>query len=102
MWLEAAKVALVHPHPNARAVNAIYVLLSISKYQPEISPELAAILDRIKRGEGGEGSVNLTLSPEIQDAISKTQKALYKDALEKDKQNAAGKPPKDSKTKKQK
>jgi tetratricopeptide (TPR) repeat protein len=102
MWLEAAKVALVHPHPNARAVNAIYVLLSISKYQPEISPELAAILDRIKRGEGGEGSVNLTLSPEIQDAVSKTQKALYKDALEKDKQNAAGKPPKDSKTKKQK
>jgi hypothetical protein len=102
MWLEAAKVALVHPHPNARAVNAIYVLLSISKYQPEIFPELAAILDRIKRGEGGEGSVNLTLSPEIQDAVSKTQKALYKDALEKDKQNAAGKPPKDSKTKKQK
>jgi hypothetical protein len=102
MWLEAAKVALVHPHPNARAVNAIYVLLSISKYQPEIFPELAAILDRIKRGEGGEGSVNLTLSPEIQDAISKTQKALYKDALEKDKKNAAGKPSKDSKTKKQK
>jgi hypothetical protein len=102
MWLEAAKVALVHPHPNARAVNAIYVLMSISKYQPEISPELAAILDRIKRGEGGEGSVNLTLSPEIQDAVSKTQKALYKDALEKDKQNAAGKPSKDSKTKKQK
>jgi len=102
MWLEAAKVALVHPHPNARAVNAIYVLLSISKYQSEIFPELAAILDRIKRGEGGEGSVNLTLSPEIQDAVSKTQKALYKNALEKDKQNAAGKPPKDSKTKKQK
>ena len=102
MWLEAAKVALVHPHPNARAVNAIYVLLSISKYQPEIFPELAAILDRIKRGEGGEGSANLTLSPEIQDAVSKTQKALYKDALEKDKQNAAGKPSKDSKTKKQK
>ena len=102
MWLEAAKVALVHPHPNARAVNAIFVLLSISKYQPEIFPELAAILDRIKRGEGGEGSANLTLSPEIQDAVSKTQKALYKDALEKDKQNAAGKPSKDSKTKKQK
>jgi hypothetical protein len=102
MWLEAAKVALVHPHPNARAVNAIYVLLSISKYQPEIFPELAAILDRIKRGEGGEGSANLTLSPEIQDAVSKTQKALYKDALEKDKKNAAGKPSKDSKTKKQK
>jgi hypothetical protein len=102
MWLEAAKVALAHPHPNARAVNAIYVLLSISKYQPEIFPELAAILDRIKRGEGGEGSVNLTLSPEIQDAISKTQKALNKNALEKDKQNAAGKPRKDSKTKKQK
>jgi tetratricopeptide (TPR) repeat protein len=102
MWLEAAKVALVHPHPNARAVNAIYVLLSISKYQPEIFPELAAILDRIKRGEGGEGSVNLTLSPEIQDAISRTQKALYKDALEKDKLNAVGKTPKDSKTKKQK
>jgi len=102
MWLEAAKVALVHPHPNARAVNAIHALLSISKYEPEIFPELAAILDRIKRGEGGEGSVNLTLSPEIQDAISKTQKALNKNALEKDKQNAAGKPSKDSKTKKQK
>jgi hypothetical protein len=102
MWLEAAKVALVHPHPNARAVNAIYVLLSISKYQPEIFPELAAILDRIKRGEGGEGSVNLTLSPEIQDAISKTQKALNKSALEKDKQNAVKNTPKDSKTKKQK
>lgn len=102
MWLEAAKVALVHPHPNARAVNAIHVLLSISKYQPAIFPELAAILDRIKRGEGGEGSVNLTLSPEIQDAVSKTQKALYKDALEKDKQNAVKNTPKDSKTKKQK
>lgn len=102
MWLEAAKVALVHPHPNARAVNAIHVLLSTSKYQTEIFPELAAILDRIKRGEGGEGSVNLTLSPEIQDAISKTQKALNKNALEKDKQNAVGKTPKNSKTKKQK
>ena len=102
MWLEAAKVALAHPHPNARAVNAIYVLLSISKYQPKIFPELAAILDRIKRGEGGEGSVNLTLSPEIQDAISKTQKALNKNALEKDKQNAVKNTPKDSKTKKQK
>ena len=102
MWLEAAKVALAHPHPNARAVNAIHVLLSISKYQPEIFPELAAILDRIKRGEGGEGSVNLTLSPEIQDAISKTQKALYKNALGKDKQNAVKNTPKDSKTKKQK
>lgn len=102
MWLEAAKVALAHPHPNARAVNAIHVLLSISKYQPEIFPELAAILDRIKRGEGGEGSVNLTLSPEIQDAVSKTQKALYKNALEKDKQNAVKNTPKDSKTKKQK
>jgi hypothetical protein len=102
MWLEAAKVALVHPHPNARAVNAIYVLLSISKYQPEIFPELAAILDRIKRGEGGEGSANLTLSPEIQDAVSKTQKALYKNALEKDKLNAVKNTPKDSKTKKQK
>ena len=102
MWLDAAKVALVHPHPNARAVNAIHVLLSISKYQPEIFPELAAILDRIKRGEGGEGSVNLTLSPEIQDAVSKTHKALYKNALEKDKQNAVGKTPKNSKTKKQK
>jgi len=102
MWLEAAKVALAHPHPNARAVNAIHVLLSISKYQPEIFPELAAILDRIKRGEGGEGSVNLTLSPEIQDAVSRTQKALYKNALEKDKQNAVKNTPKDSKTKKQK
>jgi hypothetical protein len=102
MWLEAAKVALAHPHPNARAVNAIHVLLSISKYQPEIFPELATILDRIKRGEGGEGSVNLTLSPEIQDAISKTQKALNKSALEKDKQNAVKNTPKDSKTKKQK
>lgn len=102
MWLEAGKVALAHPHPNARAVNAIHVLLSISKYQQEIFPELAEILERIKRGEGGEGSVNLTLSPEIQDAISKTQKALYKNALEKDKQNAVGKTPKDSKTKKQK
>lgn len=102
MWLDAAKVALVHPHPNARAVNAIHVLLSISKYQPEIFPELAAILERIKRGEGGEGSVNVTLSPEIQDAVSKTQKALYKNALEKDKLNDAGNTPKDSKTKKQK
>jgi hypothetical protein len=102
MWLEAAKVALAHPHPNARAVNAIHVLLSISKYQQEIFPELAEILERIKRGEGGEGSVNLTLSPEIQDAISKTQKALYKNALEKDKQNAVKNTPKDSKTKKQK
>lgn len=102
MWLEAAKVALVHPHPNARAVNAIYVLLSISKYQPEIFPELAEILERIKRGEGGEGSVNLTLSPEIQDAVSRTQKALYKNALEKDKQNAAENTPKNSKIKKQK
>jgi len=102
MWLEAAKVALAHPHPNARAVNAIHVLLSISKYQPEIFPELAAILDRIKRGEGGEGSVNLTLSPEIQDAVSRTQKALYKNALEKDKQNAVKNTPKNSKTKKQK
>jgi len=102
MWLEAAKVALAHPHPNARAVNAIHVLLSISKYQQEIFPELAAILDRIKRGEGGEGSVNLTLSPEIQDAVSRTQKALYKNALEKDKQNAVKNTPKDSKTKKQK
>ena len=102
MWLDAAKVALVHPHPNARAVNAIHVLLSISKYQPEIFPELAAILDRIKRGEGGEGSVNLTLSPEIQDAVSQTQKALYKNALEKDKLNGVGNTPKDSKTKKQK
>ena len=102
MWLEAAKVALVHPHPNARAVNAIQVLLSISKYQPEIFPELAEILDRIKRGEGGEGSVNLTLSPEIQDAVSRTQKALYKNALEKDKLNGVGNTPKDSKTKKQK
>ena len=101
MWLDAAKVALVHPHPNARAVNAIHVLLSISKYQPEIFPELAAILDRIKRGEGGEGSVNLTLSPEIQDAVSQTQKALYKNALEKDKLNGVGNTPKDSKTKKQ-
>jgi hypothetical protein len=102
MWLEAAKVALVHPHPNARAVNAIQVLLSISKYQLEIFPELAAILDRIKRGEGGEGSVNLTLSPEIQDAVSRTQKALYKNALEKDKLNGVGNTPKNSKTKKQK
>ena len=102
MWLDAAKVALVHPHPNARAVNAIHVLLSISKYQPEIFPELSEILERIKRGEGGEGSVNLTLSPEIQDAVSKTQKALYKNALEKDKQNAVKNTPKDSKTKKQK
>ena len=102
MWLEAAKVALAHPHPNARAVNAIHVLLSISKYQQEIFPELAEILERIKRGEGGEGSVNLTLSPEIQDAVSKTQKALYKNALEKDKQNAVKNTPKDSKTKKQK
>jgi hypothetical protein len=102
MWLEAAKVALAHPHPNARAVNAIHVLLSISKYQTEIFPELAAILDRIKRGEGGEGSVNLTLSPEIQDAVSRTQKALYKNALEKDKLNGVGNTPKDSKTKKQK
>ena len=102
MWLDAAKVALVHPHPNARAVNAIHVLLSISKYQPEIFPDLAAILERIKRGEGGEGSVNVTLSPEIQDAVSKTQKALYKNALEKDKLNDAGNTPKDSKTKKQK
>jgi len=102
MWLEAAKVALVHPHPNARAVNAILVLLSISKYQPEIFPELAEILERIKRGEGGEGSVNLTLSPEIQDAVSRTQKALYKNALEKDKLNGVGNTPKDSKTKKQK
>jgi len=102
MWLEAAKVALAHPHPNARAVNAIHVLLSISKYQQEIFPELAAILDRIKRGEGGEGSVNLTLSPEIQDAVSRTQKALYKNALEKDKQNAVKNTPKNSKTKKQK
>jgi tetratricopeptide (TPR) repeat protein len=102
MWLEAAKVALVHPHPNARPVNAIYVLMSISKYQPEIFPELAVILERIKRGEGGGGSVNILLSPEIQDAISRTQKALYQDALEKDKQNAVGKTPKDSKTKKQK
>ena len=102
MWLEAAKVALAHPHPNARAVNAIHVLLSTSKYLTEIFPELAAILDRIKRGEGGEGSVNLTLSPEIQDAVSRTQKALYKNALEKDKQNAVGNTPKDSKTKKQK
>ena len=102
MWLDAAKVALVHPHPNARAVNAIHVLLSISKYQPEIFPDLAAILERIKRGEGGEGSVNVTLSPEIQDAVSKTQKALYKNALEKDKQNAVKNTPKDSKTKKQK
>jgi len=101
MWLEAAKVALLHPHPNARAVNAIHALLSISKYEPEIFPELAAILDRIKRGEGGEGSVNLTLSPEIQDAVSKTQKALYKNALEKDKSNGAENTPKDSKTKKQ-
>jgi hypothetical protein len=102
MWLEAAKVALGHPHPNARPVNAIYVLISISKYQPEIFPELAEILERIKRGEGGGGSVNITLSPEIQDAISRTQKALYKDALEKDKQNAFKNTPKDSKTKKQK
>jgi hypothetical protein len=102
MWLEAAKVALVHPHPNARAVNAIHVLLSISKYQPEIFPELSEILERIKRGEGGEGSVNLTLSPEIQDAVSRTQKALYKNALEKDKLNDAENTPKDSKTKKQK
>ena len=102
MWLEAAKVALAHPHPNARAVNAIHVLLSISKYQPEIFPELTEILERIKRGEGGEGSVNLTLSPEIQDAVSKTQKALYKNALEKDKLNPVGNTPKDSKTKKQK
>jgi len=102
MWLEAAKVALVHPHPNARAVNAIYVVLSISKYQPEIFPELAEILARIKRGEGGEGSVHITLSPEIQDAISRTQKALYKNALEKDKLNGVGNTPKDSKTKKQK
>jgi len=102
MWLEAAKVALVHPHPNARAVNAIHVLLNISKYQPEIFPELATILDRIKRGEGGEGIVNITLSPEIQDAVSKTQKALYKNALEKDKLNGVGNTPKDSKTKKQK
>ena len=102
MWLEAAKVALGHPHPNARPVNAIYVLISISKYQPEIFPELAEILERIKRGEGGGGSVNITLSPEIQDAISRTQKALYKDALEKDKQNAVKNTPKDSKTKKQK
>jgi hypothetical protein len=102
MWLEAAKVALVHPHPNARAVNAIQVLLSISKYQPEIFPELAEILERIKRGEGGEGSVNLTLSPEIQDAVSRTQKALYKNALEKDKLNGVGNTPKNSKTKKQK
>ena len=102
MWLDAAKVALVHPHPNARAVNAIHVLLSISKYQPEIFPDLAAILERIKRGEGGEGSVNVTLSPEIQDAVSRTQKALYKNALEKDKLNGVGNTPKDSKTKKQK
>jgi hypothetical protein len=102
MWLGAAKVALAHPHPNARAVNAIHVLLSISKYQPESFPELAAILERIKRGEGGEGSVNVTLSPEIQDAISRTQKALYKNALEIDKSNGVGNTPKDSKTKKQK
>ena len=102
MWLEAAKVALVHPHPNARAVNAIHILLSISKYQSEIFAELAEILERIKRGEGGEGSVNLTLSPEIQDAVSKTQKALYRNALEKDKLNGAENTPKDSKARKQK
>lgn len=84
MWLEAAKVALVHPHPNARAVNAIEVLLSVAGFQEELPVDLRGILNQIKRGEGGEGSATLSLSPEIQDAIDRTRKDLNAAAVRRD------------------
>jgi hypothetical protein len=84
IWTEAAKVALVHPHPNARAVNAIEVLLSVADYQEELPAGLRGILDQIQRGEGGEGSATLALSPEIQDAINRTRKDLNAAAVRRD------------------
>jgi len=84
MWLEAAKVALVHPHPNARAVNAIEVLLSLAEVKADETPELRSVLDQIQRGEGGEGSATLTLSPEIQDAVTRTREELQAAAVRRD------------------
>ena len=64
VWMEAAQNAKGHVHPNARVINSIEIYLSHVRAGVEPSADVAAVLQSIERGEGGDGV--MTVSPEIE------------------------------------
>jgi len=53
-WLKAIERAKGHPHPRARQMNVVMLLMAMSRAGVSPEPEVVAVMDSIARGEGGE------------------------------------------------
>lgn len=53
-WLKAIERAKGHPHPRARQMNVVMLLMTMSRAGVYPEPEVAAVMDSIARGEGGD------------------------------------------------
>jgi len=53
-WLKAIERAKGHPHPRARQMNVVMLLMVMSRAGVYPESEVVAVMDSIARGEGGE------------------------------------------------
>jgi len=53
-WLKGLRIAKSHPHPRARQMNVVFLLSSMAEAGVEPWPEITAVIEEIKRGEGGD------------------------------------------------
>ena len=53
-WLKAIERAKGHPHPRARQMNVVMLLMAMSRAGVYPEPEVVAVMDSIARGEGGD------------------------------------------------
>jgi len=53
-WLKAIERAKGHPHPRARQMNVVMLLMAMSRAGVSPEPEVVAVMDSIARGEGGD------------------------------------------------
>jgi tetratricopeptide (TPR) repeat protein len=53
-WLKAIERAKGHPHPRARQMNVVMLLMAMSRVGVSPEPDVVAVMDSIARGEGGD------------------------------------------------
>ena len=53
-WLKAIERTKGHPHPRARQMNVVMLLMAMSRAGVYPEPEVVAVMDSIARGEGGD------------------------------------------------
>jgi tetratricopeptide (TPR) repeat protein len=53
-WLKAIERAKGHPHPRARQMNVVMLLMAMSRAGVSPEPEVVAVMDSIALGEGGD------------------------------------------------